>query len=77
MMIIVRTIIELPDSQIAALGRFCKRAKVSRTEAVRQAVSEFLLRNANAGRDEAFGLWANKGEDGLQYQRRLREEWDR
>jgi hypothetical protein len=30
---------------------------------------------ARVAMDEAFGLWANRKEDGLAYQQRMRDEW--
>jgi hypothetical protein len=45
-----------------------------RAALVRQAVAEFLLLHQAETNGEAFGLWRNRKLDGLDYQRRLREE---
>ncbi len=75
---VMRTIIDLPPAQLAALDVWCQVRGLSRAEAVRRAVY-CLLHEQNAGVDaiEATrGLWAESAEDGLAYQERLRGEWD-
>lgn len=74
----MRTIIDLPPGQLAALDVWCQARGLSRAEAVRRAVHG-LLHHENAGAEaiEATrGLWADSEEDGLAYQERLRGEWD-
>ena len=75
----MRTIIELEDSDAGRLDAWAKSQKISRTEAVRQAVSQMLARTAPP-QGSGFGLWANgqpipANRDGLALQRELREEW--
>ena len=70
----MRTIIELPEEQLEALDALCRREKISRAEGIRRAVA-VLVRQRAAGADRAFGLWRDRAEDGLAYQRRLRREW--
>ena len=72
----MRTIVDLPEPQIAALGEICRERGLSRAEAVRQAVEAFLKDQLTA-KTSAFGLWARQqpAEDGLAYQQRLRDEW--
>ena len=72
----MRTIVDLPEPQIAALAELCRERGLSRAEAVRQAVDAFLRKQLPPPA-EAFGLWKQQPamEDGLEYQRRLRDEW--
>ncbi len=70
----MRTIIDLPADQIDALDKICQREQISRAEAIRRAVS-LLIRAGDPGDGVAFGLWRDRGEDGLAYQERLRREW--
>ena len=75
----MRTIIELEDSDAARLDAWAKSQKISRTEAVRRAVSQMLARTTPP-QGSGFGLWANgqpilANRDGLALQRELREEW--
>lgn len=74
----MRTIIDLPDQQLEALGRISKRRKLSRAELIRQAVDRYLAEHAPE-LGAAFGLWKRAGarKDGVAYQRRLRREWSR
>ena len=71
----MRTIVDLPDEQIEALKALSARENVSRAELVRRALAEFLARRSVRHDDDAFGLWRQRPEDGLEYQHRLREEW--
>jgi hypothetical protein len=81
----MRTLIDLPDQQLHELGAICAARQISRAEAVRQAVSAFILQNRSS-REAAFGIWKDQvvflpGEteplptDGLAYQEKLRSEW--
>ena len=72
----MRTIVDLPDSQIAALRELERRKNVSRAELVRQAVAQYLTRNSEP--TDAFGAWKMAGRqprDGLAVQKKLRSEW--
>ena len=74
----MRTIIDLPDSQIAALRELEERKKVSRAELIRQAVADYVVQHAEAA--NAFGAWKlphRRAADALAVQRKLRAEWDR
>jgi len=76
MMTSMRTIIELPGSQLEALDALCAREGISRAEAIRRAVAAHLEAHRAAAPDEAWGLWRGRGLDGLVYQAQLRAEWD-
>ena len=74
----MRTIIDLPESQIAALRELEQRRNVSRAELIRQAVAQYVSQHAQSG--NAFGAWKSgkrSGTDGLAVQKKLRSEWDR
>ena len=72
----MRTIIDLPDEQITALANLCQQTKHSRAELIRRAVAVYLLQHRPEQDDLAFGIWKQRMENGLDYQSRLREEWD-
>lgn len=76
----MRTIIDLPDAQIAALRELGEREKASRAELIRRAVEAYVNENKPLIKDDAaFGLWRARREqiaDGVDYQRRIRAEWD-
>lgn len=72
----MRTVVDLPDEQIEPLKELAARTGLSRAELVRRAVAGYLQREAVATDDAAFGLWHNRSEDGVAYQKRLRSGWD-
>jgi len=78
----MRTIIELPEEQIKNLTLLCEKENISRTEAVRRAVSILLaesnIKPAKKATDAFFGVWKDRPDmdDSVAYQRRLRSEWE-
>ncbi len=75
----VRTLISLEEEEKAWLDRKAERDKVSMTEIVRRAVrhyrqqSELEAESLDRLLEKTSGIWT--GEDGLSYQRRIRDEW--
>lgn len=72
----MRTLVDLPDTELEELTALSRSRKTSRAELIRQAVAGFLAQN-RAGVDESFGLWKARGVDGVEYQKKLRDEWER
>jgi metal-responsive CopG/Arc/MetJ family transcriptional regulator len=76
----MRTLIDIPDDQIAALAEIGREAKKSRAALVRDmiahGIAQYTQARHEAALEAAFGIWKDKVEDGLEYQRRLRAEWD-
>ena len=79
----MRTIVDLPEEQIAALDNYCEEEKVSRAEAVRRAVSEFVPTKPTGEKKKrtikdhpGFGSWKHLNIDGLEFQQKMRAEWD-
>ncbi len=70
----MRTIVDIPDQNIQALDTVCGRENISRAEAVRRAVADYLAKNYS-DEDAAFGIWKGHKADGLKYQAELRNEW--
>jgi len=79
----MRTIIDLPDDQIRGLAEYCTHERISRAEAVRRAVARLIdneeerKQERSAALNAAFGMWKDRGIDAVEYQRKLRAEWDR
>jgi predicted transcriptional regulator len=71
----VRTLIDLPDTQVQALAELCERSSLSRAAVIREAVAEYLERHAVKPLEAAFGLWGTGTPDGLEYQEKVRAEW--
>jgi metal-responsive CopG/Arc/MetJ family transcriptional regulator len=51
-----RTIVDIPDSQLRDLDARCNALGISRAEAVRRAILEFL-RGEKRAAGEAYGMW--------------------
>ena len=72
----MRTLVDIPDGELEQLTVLSRSRNVSRAELIRQAVSRFLSEN-KAGLENSFGLWKKRAVDGVEYQERLRGEWER
>ena len=72
----MRTIVDLPDDQLAALAELCAREKISRAEAIRRALDAMLAAKHAATREAIFGAWAPRGDSRVTVDA-LREEWSR
>ena len=73
----MRTLIDLPDDDIAWLDRVAREEGKSRAALVREAIVRFRRQAQKAEMASYFGLWARHGSDvdGLAYERALRDEW--
>ena len=72
----MRTLVDLPERELEQLTALSRSRKTSRAELIRQAVAGYLAQN-KAGVEDSFGLWKDRGVDGLAYQESLRDEWER
>ena len=72
----MRTLVDIPEDELEELNALSQARKVSRAELIRQAVAGFLAQN-KAGLEDSFGLWKGRGVDGVDYQNKLRSEWER
>ncbi|MGA3373542.1 MAG: ribbon-helix-helix protein, CopG family [Terracidiphilus sp.] len=81
----MRALVDIPERQLEDLNAICEARKLSRAEAVRQALDAFIEEN-RPSREAAFGLWKGQSvylpgeseplpEDGLAYQEKMRSEW--
>ncbi len=73
----MRTLVDIPDEELEELTTISKARNVSRASLLRCAVSEFLKREKRDTLEDAFGMWADRNIDGLEYQLKIRSEWDR
>jgi metal-responsive CopG/Arc/MetJ family transcriptional regulator len=70
----MRALIDIPEKQIQALSAICAAEKLSRAEAVREAIAYYIDKKKPQA-NEAFGLWQDQNVDGVAYQERVRSEW--
>jgi metal-responsive CopG/Arc/MetJ family transcriptional regulator len=73
----MRTIIDLPEEQVRGLELWCRRDRISRTEAVRRAIRAALSTQNSSPRADAFGAWAGKKINSRDYVESVRAEWDK
>jgi predicted transcriptional regulator len=71
----MRTLADLTDRQVAALGELTKREERSRAALIRQAIDDYLAEQRGKQESDAFGLWGKRKVDGLAYQQKVRGEW--
>jgi predicted transcriptional regulator len=71
----MRTLINMDENQIREIDRLARDQNRSRASVVREAVSNYLLRQSTDAREDAFGLWGRRKVDGLAYQEKMRGEW--
>ncbi len=74
---VMRTIVEIPEEQLAELAEICRREGISRAEAIRRAVGIYTRRQVGEGSRNAFGIWKKRAVDGLDFEDRVRSEWAR
>lgn len=72
----MRTIVDLPENEFKAVKALAKRENVSQAEVLRRAVHLYLKTCTSEVDPQVFGIWRG-GPDGLAYQQRLRDEWER
>jgi metal-responsive CopG/Arc/MetJ family transcriptional regulator len=73
----MRTLVDIPESDLSKLTKMSKAKKVSRAQLVRLAISEYLGKDKEDSLDKLAGIWADRNIDGLEYQLAMRREWDR
>ena len=71
----MRTLVDIPDTDLKALTDLVARTGKPRAALIREAIADYVRQRHASTLDDAFGLWGSGGEDGLAYQRRLRAEW--
>ncbi|ASV57585.1 CopG family transcriptional regulator [Lelliottia jeotgali] len=70
-----RILLDLSDDVLQRLDDLKQLRNKPRAELLREAVEQYLDRQSTSVIREALGLWGDKLEDGLEYERKLREEW--
>jgi metal-responsive CopG/Arc/MetJ family transcriptional regulator len=71
----MRTLIDLPEKLMKEIDSVAERDDISRAEAVRRAVADYVAKRSPSRPDAAFGIWKSRNVDALDYEDRLRNEW--
>ena len=82
----MRIDVEIPESQLKQVDALASSLRLTREETVRRGLDRLLAEPipphpmSRAAEkivfDEVFGSWKGSGIDGLEWQRKLRAEWD-
>jgi metal-responsive CopG/Arc/MetJ family transcriptional regulator len=72
----MRTLVDIPDQQIQDLAAVARHNKLSRAEIIRRAIAAYLAENKPKPKLHGFGLWKDRAIDGVEYQQKMRAEWD-
>ncbi len=75
MVMAMRTLVDVGDTQLQELDELSKEEKRSRAALIREAIDDFLAKRRSKHEGDAFGLWGKRKVDGLVYQERVRSEW--
>ena len=70
-----RILIDLSDDVIQRLDNLKQLRNQPRAELLREAIELYLDQQSSSVIRAALGLWGDKKEYGLEYERKLREEW--
>lgn len=70
-----RILLDLSDEVIRRLDDLKQQRNLPRAELLREAVEQYLERQAETTISNALGIWQGCEEDGVEYQKKLREEW--
>ncbi|MDR2262091.1 MAG: ribbon-helix-helix protein, CopG family [Enterobacter asburiae] len=70
-----RILIDLSDDVIQRLDNLKQLRNQPRAELLREAIEQYLDQQSTSVIRDALGLWGDQQEDGLEYERKLREEW--
>lgn len=76
----VRALISFNDAQLKKVDHLAKKNKKSRAQFIREAVDQYVTQKEMTWKEivmKTAGIWKHKNIDGLEYERKLREEWDR
>jgi predicted transcriptional regulator len=72
----MKTLVDIPDNFISRLDFHAKLDNTSRAELIRQAIDAYLETRTKDILDATFGSCKDAFGDGVEYQRKLRAEWD-
>jgi metal-responsive CopG/Arc/MetJ family transcriptional regulator len=76
----MRTLVDIPEDDLAVINKVIKAQSISRAEFIRRAIAQSLTAHRQIqikrAREAAFGLLAGRSVDGVEYQERIRQEWE-
>ena len=75
----MRTIVDIEKEKLQALGILAKQHHISRAALIREAIDALLKSSAKQQKcEDVFGILKGRHKfEGLNFQKKLRSEWDR
>ncbi len=78
----VRAVISFDDKELKRIDALARKTKRSRAQVIREVMSQHLKKEDVQPTwkelvSQTAGMWKHKNIDGVEYQRKLRAEWDR
>lgn len=73
----MRTIIDIPATTLNEIDGLARSENISRAEAIRRAMIEYLQKRARPKPNAGFGIWKSRKIDALTHEDDLRSEWER
>ncbi|MRS91927.1 ribbon-helix-helix protein, CopG family [Enterobacteriaceae bacterium RIT714] len=70
-----RILLDLSDEVIHRLDDLKQYRNLPRAELLREAIEQYLERQSQTVISSALGIWQECDEEGVEYQRKLRDEW--
>ena len=75
--IIMLTVLDIPAHLVEEIDAIARQEQISRAEAVRRAIADYLASRSAPRPDAGFGIWKNRGVDSVASKDKLRSEWNR
>jgi len=72
----VKVRIDIPDDHLQAIDHIAAAQQRPPEAIIQDAVATYLAEHRRHASHAGFGLWGDLEMDGVEYQRKLREEWD-
>ncbi|HHH7925412.1 TPA: protein YiiF [Escherichia coli] len=70
-----RILLDLSNEVIKQLDDLEVQCNLPRAELLREAVDQYQVNQSQTAISSVPGIWQGSEEDGVEYQRKLREEW--
>jgi len=70
-----RKLLDLSDEVIKRLDDLKQQRNLPRAELFREVIEQYLEEQTKTTISDALGLWQGCEEDGVEFERKLREEW--
>ncbi len=70
-----RILLDLSDEVIKRLDDLKQQRNLPRAELLREAIEQYLEKQTKTTISDALGLWQGCEEDGVEFERKLHEEW--